>query len=99
MDSEHVIILLALAITFAPVFVAAFSDKPGGGIWKFLALCCCLLALYLGLTIAGSVAWLVAWACAAAVLSSIRRRSTDEEMLRAVHEQNELLRKASRTDH
>jgi hypothetical protein len=89
-----------LAITFAPVFVAAFSDKPGGGIWKFLTLCCSVLVLlYLGPTIWGLVAWLVAWACAAAALSSMRRRSTDEEMLKAIHEQNELLRKAGRTDH
>lgn len=96
MDNGTIYVLIALLLVYAPLLVAKINGKPGGGIWTFLTFCCCTLALvgifFLGF-ILSLVLWLVAWAFAAAARSSVRRVAHEAATLRALEEQNQLLRR------
>lgn len=64
------VIVIGAIIAFLP-FIICVTGR--GGIWKFLCLLCCILALIGSVSIIGGVvAWILAWVFAAVALSAAK---------------------------
>jgi hypothetical protein len=95
------ITIVALVIVYLPWIasgVISFSPR-GGGIWRFLTFVFCTVALagIFFFIVPGVIAWIVAWMCAAASRSAIARSRVEDATLRAIEEQNQLLREQAAT--
>ena len=78
------ILIIGAVVAFLP-FIVALNGR--GGVWKFLTLLCCFLALLGSLSIVGGIAaWILAWVFAAIGLSAAsteRRMAQMERTARA----------------
>jgi hypothetical protein len=97
-DDWQIYLLLGLAVVYSPFVLAygAFRKVRGGGVWKFLSFCFCTLALLSAFGISpwlGILLWLVAWVFAGVARSTANRDAGRHATLRAIREQNDLLRK------
>ena len=109
MNDGQIYSVLGLAVVYAPFLVAygLFRGSQGGGVWKFLSFCCCTLALVSAFGVSfvlGTVLWLLAWLFAGVTQHTARRDAVENATLRALQEQNELLKKqaaqsANSTEH
>jgi hypothetical protein len=92
MDNSAVTIT-TLAIAYAPALIAVCAGVGGGGVWKFLAFALSTFALLGAVFIVpGLIAWLLAFACAAAAHSAARKVKASAAILAELHEQNRILR-------
>jgi hypothetical protein len=100
MTEGQIYLVLALAAVYAPFIVAdgLFRGRRGGGVWKFLSFCFCTLAILsvyfgsFGFGV-GVVLWLIAWVFAGVTRHTASRDAVQNATLKAIQEQNELLRK------
>ncbi len=86
-------VLIIGAFAYAP-FVAIIG-RAGGGVWKVLTFALCTAALTAEMhsaTSAGIVAWGLACLTAVAADTGSRREARDVAALKAIKEQNEILR-------
>jgi hypothetical protein len=97
MGKDDVLLLFGLVVVYAPFLVAYgfFRSMPGCGVWKFLAFVCCTLAVLSAFVVhfgVGLVLWLIAWLFAGITRHAARREAVENATLKAMQEQNELLK-------
>jgi hypothetical protein len=94
MSPNDAFLLLGLLVVYAPFLVAfgVFRGVPRAGVWKFV---CCTLAGVAAIAVhfaVGLVLWLIAWLFAGITLQTTRREAVESATLRAMQEQNKLLK-------
>jgi hypothetical protein len=93
-NNDHLPTILTFGAIYAPFIVAALAGPAGGGVWKFLAFALCTVAIvgaFLG-GVPGVIAWLLAFACAAAAHSAAKKAKSSDAILAELREQNRIAR-------